>query len=210
MIIYDNASQTVGGGTSTTLSHEVGSGNGRLLVVGLSAELDTSFSGVTYGGVAMTHIDTIDTPDDNLTTSLWYLLNPAVGTADIVASNSPSIAEVCIGAVSLFGVKPQAPEATDKHSQDSGTSISATLTTLTDKAWIVSAIGAGNTGTFSPASGQTERVDQADNSSALAMGTEEIATAGEVTDTWNTPAGRSGIVSAAFAAGGGGGFFSII
>lgn len=83
--------------TSLTTAYTVGSGSNRCLIVAVvgSEELGESelITGVTYNGVAMTLIDryggTLATGNRDL--HLYYLLNPAAGTNNVVVSGNTTM-----------------------------------------------------------------------------------------------------------------------
>lgn len=86
-------------GKTLPWSHTVGSGNNRVLVVGVSTEIDAPVgvpadrvSGVTYNSVAMTRIAGTSIRDGNNRTGveMFILVNPPVGTANVVATILPA------------------------------------------------------------------------------------------------------------------------
>jgi hypothetical protein len=87
----DYASGTSG---SMTLSHTVGTGTHRGLLVGVfqedSDDIPQNPSGVTYGGVAMTseYGSYRDSGGQKMNVWTFSLINPASGTADIVATQA--------------------------------------------------------------------------------------------------------------------------
>ena len=109
----DYASGTSG---SMTLSHTVGTGTHRCLFVGVyqedSDDAPPNPSGVTYGGVAMspTWFANRDSGNEKMRITVHHLLNPASGTADIVATQTGTAASGVDGpsaliAISFSGVK---------------------------------------------------------------------------------------------------------
>ena len=85
-IAFDAASQDrAAAASSLTFSHTI-SGNNTLLVVSASSSENTSPSGVTFNGVAMTLIDSQANSSSQVTT-LWYLIAPADGAHDIVITS---------------------------------------------------------------------------------------------------------------------------
>lgn len=67
--------------SSLTFSHTVSSGNNRLLLVGVSAEV--SVSTITFNGTSLTKLDDNDFGNYN---SVWYLIAPTVTTANVVVT----------------------------------------------------------------------------------------------------------------------------
>jgi hypothetical protein len=100
--------------------------------------------------------------------------------------------------MSVSNAAQQAPEAT--ASNDDGEAgddwIETQITTLTDDAWIFDAVSSGNSGTYTPNSGQTERYDVPGASSAVAGGTLSVPTAGLQTVNWTTDFGSNRITHA--------------
>lgn len=122
------SSSTANAATSITFSHTVGSGAYRILIVGVSTAigLGQSHSGVTYGGVAMTLL-VQDFGGGGV--SLWYLVNPASGAANVVASIGTADAIVA-GAVSYTGADQSLPFRDTAHTFGTGTAISVTCSAV--------------------------------------------------------------------------------
>lgn len=122
---------------SVTWSHTC-TGSDRLLVVGVYDSAD-HVTGITYNGVAMTFINKL------LMTGaaagqyiyLYYLLNPASGANNVVASESSTDGLYGI-ASSYTGVKQSAqPDANNTQATSSATSLTTSLTTIANGAWIM-------------------------------------------------------------------------
>jgi hypothetical protein len=204
-ISFDAASsQSAGAGASIAWSHTVGSGNDRMLVVGVASESGGStnslVTGVTYGAQSLTQVPGSRAVEFSSSTynatELWYLPAPAVGTATITINFSPNLVNGAeCGAVSLFGVQQAAPEAVAiLNAAGSGGTYSLAITTLTNGAWVMDVVnnGTGGATDFVPGASQTERWDR--NASGQMRGagsTREVATAGSVTDTWTVTGGTS-------------------
>jgi len=83
---FSNGTQTsVLGKNSITWSHTIGLGSDRLLVVRIyNNAISPSLATVTYGG---TNLLNLGTKDDGIhRVEIWYMLNPPVGIASIVAT----------------------------------------------------------------------------------------------------------------------------
>jgi hypothetical protein len=98
--------------TSITKAHTVSSGDNRCLVVCVQlrdATVGGLVTGITYDGSALTvakmHTDNVSQE----TTYIYYLVAPAVKTANVVVSFSETINEGNCTIVSLFGVKQTSP-----------------------------------------------------------------------------------------------------
>lgn len=117
--------------TTYTQSHTVASGNDRLLVVNVVSHFTIlNFSGITYGGVPLTRLDT-RTQSSGAKTEIWYLVNPAVGTDDIVISvNNPSF-DIAMMASNFTNVHQSTPfDTTSKGGGQSSLSISVDNTEM--------------------------------------------------------------------------------
>lgn len=112
------------GTTSLTWSHTVGSQSNRILLVGFST-YQTGASSVTYGGVNLTKIATSANTGNQAYSEVWYLKNPASGTASVVINLSASSAIVA-DSVSYYNVNQTTPFGT--AATNSGTSVTATTT----------------------------------------------------------------------------------
>ena len=96
---------------SLTFSHTIAAGTDRVLFVGLSWWAGGSaitLSGVTFGGVAMTLVATATNATENDYCSIYRLINPAVSTANIVASFSGNT-DIVGGGITLNGVHQTTP-----------------------------------------------------------------------------------------------------
>jgi prepilin-type N-terminal cleavage/methylation domain-containing protein len=195
VINFDAATAATSCGNCTSLSfqHTVGSGSNRVLVVTVGVERDSGqnvVSGVTYGGQPLAKIrGEIAEPGGAVEghAELWYLLAPPSGNGTVVISTgggSGADSQIHGGAISLEGVAQQAPEANAGNNNTGSNTISTSITTQTDGAWLVEAVACGNTGSFSVNSGQTEQYDISYSSSTHAAGTKEVATAGATAEQW--------------------------
>ena len=207
---------------SVTFQHTVGNGTNRLLVVTVGLEHDPgehTVSGVTYGGQGLTKIrgDIANPGSTEAHAELWYLLNPPSGAANVVVSTgggTSNVRNLHAGAISLEDVAQQAPEANAGNNLIGVGPISTNISTVTDNAWLIDAVTCGNTGSYTPDSGQTERHDISYNSSSHAGGTRGVAVAGATAEQWtHSGANRLAHAVAAFApatgCGGGGGSLSV-
>lgn len=140
--------------TSKTVSHTC-SGTDRLLFVDVVGDGTSDFiSGVTYNGVSMTLITKGQGSGRWLYS--FYLIAPASGTHDIIASASSSC-YIEINASSYNNAAQVAPEASSAASFSAGVSSkSQSVTTLTDRAWVV-LFGLNQSGTPAGGSGTTLR-----------------------------------------------------
>lgn len=104
--------------TSQTLSHTMGGSDG-ILIVGVFLASNTITS-ITYGGVAMTSIDTIVAGPQY---AWYYIPNPSAGAANIVVNFGGSVASSIVGVSYLHMSSP----TVDTHS----TTTTGSITTMT-------------------------------------------------------------------------------
>lgn len=206
-IAYDTVATGQNDNTlSLTINFTIANNSNRLLVVAVGSEdltgtVDT-VSSITWNGTGLTKIDSINI-NSGENHELWYLLNPAAGTYNLVVTltATPTNGGIGAAAISLYNVAQQAPEATNKGS---GTNSPRTVsvTTLTNGAWIVDTMfDVGSTVTLAVNNGQTERYNF-NNPGVLKLGgsTLAVASAGATTVGWTTTgSGGSSIIAAAFA-----------
>jgi len=168
-----------GTGTNLTLSfsHTLVSGTARIVIVSIGVENGDTIdvSTVTYGGVTMTlAVEGItDTSPFSFLAEIWYILEndlPSDGSQNVEITCSGTAYELEVnGFCSEYaGVTQGAPEATAEHNQTTGTTISNDISP-SDNAWVISVVGAGNTGTFTHGQSQVEVLDFLDTSSTFAV-----------------------------------------
>ena len=105
-----------------TVAHTTPAGNNRLMLVGISQK-NRTITSVTYGGTAMTLVgENISSTNGRM--HLYSLLNPTVGTANVVVtlSSNPDRG-IVVGVVTLNNVNQTTPLGT--FSSASGTSLAA-------------------------------------------------------------------------------------
>jgi hypothetical protein len=131
-IAFDAASGA--GANSTTLSHTVGTGANRYLVVACVGDIAAdNLTGITYAGVAMVFVSKIQYPADRWIYQ-YVLKNPAVGANNIVASG---LTFCNLSGTSYTGVK-------QNNTPDSSNTISAinaapvlSTTVVASNCWLV-------------------------------------------------------------------------
>lgn len=175
-------------------SHTVAAGNDRILVVGINKAGNTAISSVRYGGVDLTEIRS-DGNSANARTSLWYLVNPAVGTADVVITVG-LIETISAGAISLTGVDQTNPINVHDGASGSSTAPTVTLTTTNAETWIVDVVGASD-GAMTAGAGQIERWEDVTGSTRVAGSTEFTSSDGTYAMTWSYAASTNWAISAA-------------
>ncbi|MGD9035721.1 MAG: type II secretion system protein [Syntrophobacterales bacterium] len=194
---------------SLTFNHTIGGSSNRILVVGVSIETCNPYqtvNSVTYGGQTLTFLTSAEVTSSNACrgrVELYYLLEadmPGAGPFNVYITATGTCDALAAGAISLTGVAQQAPEASNTNANDAQSTISTSITTLTDGAWLVDVVHSGNPGTFTANSGQTVRYDQASSTSEVAGSTLLVASAGSTSLGWiNTSANRLAQAVAAFA-----------
>jgi hypothetical protein len=149
------SSATASGVASLTWAHTVGSGDGRILIVGISLRGSQSITGVSYGSTALAPIGSVVT--GQTTSELWSLLAPPQGTANVVVSLTGSFSVRIVGAaVTFFGVDQVAPLGT--YVSAVGTSATASVTVTSGPGELVVDTVAVNLSTgITVGAGQTQR-----------------------------------------------------
>jgi pectate lyase len=216
-ISFDAASRaatTSTGRTSLSWSHVIGGGADRVLVVGVAIE-DATTTDATITSVTVNGTPLIAVPNSKrsgggtgiIQTQLFYLLNASLGAAGsrtITVTTQGPVDGIAAGAVSLAGVSQSAPNATTNVDTSGADSISTSITSSVASSWIVDVVGSGNSGSFTAASGQTERVDIAASGMTGAMSTKALTATGATTLGWtHNGANRLAHSLASFAPSGG-------
>lgn len=206
-ITYDTATSGTSATAGTTLSwsHTVASQSNRVLVVGVTAEHTSSScqaSSVSYGSQAMTKItQSVAGTSTYQCSSLWYLLAPTAGTANVTVTYQSSITNKTAGAVGLYNVNQAAPDASSS-SFNNGGATSTSVTTVAANSWVVDVFGSGQAvGDLAAGTGQTGRWTRDSGSTqSSGMSTKSVASPGSTSITWSqTGINRSAAVVAAFA-----------
>ena len=114
-IAIDNTSSDFfNNSSSLSFSHTTGSGSERFMLVGVSLwnEDLESVSSVTYGGVSLTRIGSVQNSNDSRV-EIWKLLNPSSGSANVVVSFSSWVQKGAgAGAMTFTGVDQINPHDT--------------------------------------------------------------------------------------------------
>ena len=139
-------------GTAITFAH-VCSGVNRILTVGVGVNGTTDvITGVTYAGTAMTQA-TKQQLGAGAMSYLYFYVNPATGTNNVVVSSS---ADAYLRAISssYTGAKQTGQfDGTVSGSVANGTIINTTITTVNDQCWNVSFAVGDQTTPFAASSG---------------------------------------------------------
>lgn len=146
-LAFDAASgASIVNGTSITLSHTC-TGSSRLLIAAVRDDSGSdTLTGVTYAGVAMTQIAKINHTAASVWLYMYYLVAPATGANNIVASFSGGAANHQLAGSSYTGASGTQPDASNtREVNESGNSV-VTVTVVASNCWLV--------GTHSSASSQ--------------------------------------------------------
>ena len=162
-ITAGNVSTETYANSATSYTH-VHNNNGTVLVVLPMSYIDgstISVSGITYNGVAMTHVidDTSTSVSDHA--EIWVLTTPANGSNNVVVTynTAPSFGAI-ITAVSYTGVDLTTPiGATAQAASDSQASPVSTSITMASGSVAISGFILGGNPTVTPGSGQNSRTN---------------------------------------------------
>ncbi|MFZ1756834.1 MAG: hypothetical protein WBO46_22360, partial [Caldilineaceae bacterium] len=166
-IAHDASStQTASGAVSSiSLNHTTGAGSNRLMLVGISIEQDeggdADVTAVSYGGQALTFVGEAPVSGE-AHAQIWRLVNPASGTASVVASVSGagSSDAFVVGVSTFTGVNQSAPLGTFATSNDGTTPATITVSAAAnDLVFGVIALDDARSLTSSTSGGQSERWD---------------------------------------------------
>lgn len=198
---------TAEGGTTATLSVTVSAGSDLILIVLIHNEADGSGgiegSTVTFGGTALTKAGNADNPTWS-DAEIWYLKNPAVGTANVVATLTGAD-DKRISAYVLTGVDQVTTFRTTQTATGSGTSSSLTVPSVAAGDYLIDALTIDSTGHAMVAgANQTEEYDVAVNAACDAgSSTQAGADGGVMSWSWTTSAPYSHVAIALIPASGG-------
>lgn len=167
-IAFDSAASSGVYSTSTTYSHTT-SGSDRLLILGVTIGTGVSISGTpTYAGVSMTQIGTMQSGAGTVfdKTYFYYLIAPATGANDVVV-NASSTAYIYPCTASYTGVDQTNPINVSGQNTTSGTTITQSVTTTADNAWLVGYCVACTSNTLVEGANTTLRVSNGPNWSEI-------------------------------------------
>lgn len=139
-IALDSVSSRGGNNRSSLDWTHTFTGSNGLLIVGVAYRNDTTVSSVSYAGVAMTQLSSIDTGPD-VRVEQWYLVAPTPGANTIVVTLAAQ-SRLMAGGVSLTGVDQLSPVATTATSANSAASTpQVNIAVTTNGAWVLDNIG---------------------------------------------------------------------
>lgn len=210
-IAFDAASNGVANpGTSVTVAHTC-TGDNRILFTlvksGNSAGQSGQTLSCTYNGVAMTQIDTQTPGDTTCTIGLFYILAPATGGANVVASHGAN-QFIQASSASYTGVGNGQPDASAKGT-DATSEFTQAVITIADNCWVVGGCANGLGNAVAAATATTARAGSG-SSSCLGDNNAAKTPAGSVTLAWSG-SGAHALIVASFSPGiQGGGFIPSI
>ena len=185
-------------GTTLSWPHPVGSGNNRVLVVGIAgednSENDLVINSVTYDNVSMELVEgtsqLVYLPAMYLKTELYYLPEsnlPSSGFHMVEVTYSGNVSKRCAGAITIKNTEQQPAEAVAANSSQDANTISTDITTQTYGAWVVDIAGCSNSGSFTVGEdgNQTEWFDVSSDDSTGAGSTKQAAAARATTMNWS-------------------------
>jgi hypothetical protein len=183
-IAFDSSSSFGGNGVSLTWAHTVGSGSNRILIVGVSIHTTGSINSVTYAGVNLTKVGSISNIGV-ISSELWYLVNPASGTHDVIVTASESVLNLAAGGMSYTGVDQANPLGTYASATGFSNAMSVDVSSAVNELVVDSvAVWTGLVAAPSAGAGQTQRWNVYQNS-ASGAGSDEPGAA-TVTMSWST------------------------
>jgi hypothetical protein len=212
-IEFDNSNNNNGSlcsFSSCSIDLSVASGSNRMIIVTIEDEGDLrpvtsiDITGGTNQGILVGNVQ-VDSGDFEQNVEMWRLMESDIsaGTNTITVNFSSAPSGAGISVMSFSGVEQQPEEAENSNSVISNASIITGITTLTDGALIVSAVGNGEGGGTYTSHGtdQTERHDFGTSSAGHAVTTEIKSSAGfdNQSHTYSNSANRQAQYVAAFA-----------
>jgi hypothetical protein len=202
-ITKDSVSYGVSTSPSSVLTwtHTLGTGTSRAVVIAVgtsdsavsSPDANAVVTGVYFNGVYATPIPNsmyYGGTTGMSQTQLFYLtdaeLPATAGSYTVEVDLVGSVSGIQAGSISLFGVNQGPPEAVAVNRITSGgTSLTSTITTLTNNAWVIDAIEDTTNSTLTPGSSQTLAWTAASTGTGTGgSSTEAVATAGSVSFSW--------------------------
>src|SRR5438552_2325798 len=174
------------------ISFTDGTGTNGLLVVGGTVD-NSAITGVTYQNIALT-LAVADTQKP--LTSIWYLVNPPSGTANVVVTSASST-PAAIGVISFNGVDQTTPiPTTAKNDNANGATSPATasITNANANSWVMDVVGSGDLHGFTNGASTTTQWNIINSGNSGASSTKGPLSASTVTnfswtlgnaDAWN-------------------------
>lgn len=155
-ISYQNKGGSSGSGvTSLTTAFDVGSGSNRLISVQVQTydsegTTDCQVTGITYAGTGLAQaVEQAGIAGTNNWTETWHLANPTSGSNNVVTTFAGNCTAPVHTFIALNGAKQTGqPDATNGGTCNTTANCSATITTINDNSWTISAVNTEVCGTF--------------------------------------------------------------
>ena len=206
-IAYDTANSGTSAASDTvTVAIDPTDGNSnKMLVIGVGWEDavgDVAISALTYNSIDITGGLIADVLPYDATyngLSLYYMLAPDDVSRDIVVTMASAMEGLSLGAIVLYNVKQQAPEAIAEAVNKATTTASVEITTITNNAWITDVVlNDASSVTNTPSDSSDERWT-ASASQTTDMSTFHQVALGAKTKSWTLSDIRQwGIIAAAW------------
>lgn len=175
--------------TTQSWSHTIASGNDRVLVVCVRArdfatQANTRPSSVTFGAQSFTEA-VYQAGASTLGVSIWYLVAPTVGTDTITVTPAAACSGGLRGSATSFtGVDQSTPIDVSGSATDVSTAISASVTVVTDQAWLIDSIAHTDTDTDVSQDGSQTLRDKPSNVDTLGHSDKSAVSTGSQAMAW--------------------------
>ena len=187
----------------TLKDFRVGTGQNRMLIVGVHAEEkdkqnvgDMKISRVTLGDRELTLLAGSEVQFSSmwqgdeffLKVALYYFINPPYGTHDITVAFAGPVTSGNVGGICLYNARQAAPVILSINKQSKQKKIISEITTQDDGAWVVDFVGCGHKSKLRPKlRAHRRRFNSQETNggkSSLLGGTLPVPEAGKVTLQW--------------------------
>lgn len=157
-ITFDNSSTGTATALTCTVAHTT-AGSNRLLVVSTLVDGGKTITGVTYNGIAMTQFGGELIFSGGHAINGWYIINPASGSNNIVATANSGTPNIYVRGVSYTSVvQTSSLDVANGGGTDSGSSMVATATTVFHNDIMISAFAVTSANTITASTNTTARV----------------------------------------------------
>lgn len=163
-----SSGQKTATGTTLTISHTVANTGGNRALYTLCGLRSNSITlTATQAGNAMTQVRYDPAGATNIATYIFRILNPAIGTNNIVITQSSGIAMICYD-LSATDVNQTTPETDNDGICGTTDPETLTLTTATNEL-LLDVMGLAILGSNTPGTNQTEEIDLQEGSTTLTV-----------------------------------------
>ncbi len=158
------AQSTIDSSVSSLSWKQSVSGADRLLIVGVGSDDATSgdrvVSSVTFNGINLTNAHSKDYSTAASRCELWQLRNPPAGFYTITVTMAGTVTRLGAGSLVMTGMNPYAVVDATGSGEGYSSTASSTVTTITDRAYVVDLVLHHNVSGLTPGAGQTEYWEQ--------------------------------------------------